>query len=756
MRVVAHAAEWDLAVLQVEQDRPEAAAWVRPASPSPVVVALGAGSVEGCEAVGFPDEEVQQPNGAGPGEVVRQSEQLRGTLMPKGQAKPPVALRPGSPREWMPLDASTTAPGEQAGWRGMSGAGVVLPDGRLAGVVAAAESAHQERRLYVVPLAPALTKAPDLTAALATVAGARVVVEAQLAPAYRRVLYSKSLRADGTPQQLGEIADLGAFGVKPVDLADELTYLNYVPRDDDAELTRALREAVAAKRVLLLVGDSGSGKSRSAAQATRDAFAAHRLVRPVEHLLPQLPDLPFADLGPAVVWLDDVEKYAHTALREILERLLADGAAVVGTIRRKELQALTLTGEIRNPSGEALADNRLVQRLDWKREWSPAERDRTAQHVSNPLARAAVATGLPLGVWAVAGPQLVNQLALARSDEDYPCRFQLVRAVLDWYRTGLTIPTPRPVALGLINAAYLGQPASEDEITDAIEWCTHPIDIGGRRARYSLLTGQPDQSLAINDYVQDHDRRHDPPPIPDTTWSASIANAPDAESIWGVGTSAYQAGHTATAQTAMRVVAAAGHTDAMYNLGLLLEDQNPAEAQQWYEQAANAGHIGAMSNLGVLWIDQNPAEAQRCYEQAANAGHTDAMYNLGLLLKDRDPAEAQHLYEQAANAGHTESMVKLGVLLKDRDPAEARLWWERAARAGHIGAMNNLCVLLKDRDPAEVRHWHEQAAKAGHIGAMNNLGVLLKDQDPAEARHWWERAAAGDTDAIENLRKMTE
>ena len=61
MRVVAHAVEWDLAVLEVDQDRPEAAAWVPPVSPSPVLVSVGAGSVEGCEAVGFPDEEVQRP-----------------------------------------------------------------------------------------------------------------------------------------------------------------------------------------------------------------------------------------------------------------------------------------------------------------------------------------------------------------------------------------------------------------------------------------------------------------------------------------------------------------------------------------------------------------------------------------------------------------------------------------------------------------------------------------------------------------------
>ena len=585
MRVVADAPDWDVVVLEVEPSRPEAAAWERPASPSATVVAVGGTSEESCEAVGFPDQEIQHPEeAAGSGEWVRQSEQLRGTLLPMGQAKPPTASRPGLPREWMPLDASTATPGVQAGWRGMSGAGVLLADGRLAGIAVAAEAGHQQRRLYVVPLAVALAQSAKFAAAMAAVVGVPVVAEARSAPSYRRVLYNESLRADGTPLELGEDVDLGVFGVKRVDLTDEPTYLNYVPRDDDDRLTEALHEAAAAKRMLLLVGDSGSGKSRSAAQATSGAFAAYRLVRPVEHQLPQLLDLPLADLGLVVVWLDDVEKYAHPGLREILNRLLDAGAAVVGSIRSKELQALTTTGEVRNPSGETLTDERLVERLDWKRDWSQSERDRTARHVTNPVARQAVAGGLPLGVWAVAGPQLVNRLTLAHANEDYPARPALVRAVLDWCRTGLTTPIPQPVAVELINHAYLGQAANENDITEAIDWCTRPIDIGGRRAHYSLLARQDDQRLAVNDYIQDHDRRHDPPPIPDRTWSAALAGASDTTSMWGIALTADKAGPAAIALSAWRTLAAAGDTNAMVNLGALLEDQT--------ESAAAAGTSG--------------------------------------------------------------------------------------------------------------------------------------------------------------------
>jgi hypothetical protein len=531
----------------------------------------------------------------------------------------------------MPLDATDTAtPREQKGWLGMSGAGVVLADGRLAGTVVDAEGAHQQRRLYAVPLAGALAQSAELAAAVAAVVGAPVVPEVRAAPTYRRLLYPESLGADGVPLQLSEVVDLGVFGVKPVDLAGEPPYLNYVPRDDDGRLTQALGEAAAAKRMLLLVGDSGSGKSRSGAQAARRAFPAHRLLRPAEHQLAQLADVPLADVSPALVWLDDMEGYAHPAVRAILQRLLDAAAVVVATVRREQLKALTRSGEIRNPAGEALTDQRLVHRVDWKREWSPSERERTAEHVTNLVARQAVADGLPLGVWAVAGPQLINKLAETSNDEDYPARFKLVRVVLDWYHTGLTTPTPRPVAVDLLNHAYLDQPASADDITDAISWCTGPINVGGRKASYSLLTLQ-DNGLGINDYIQDHDRRHDPPPIPDPTWSAALSNAPDANSTWSVGASAYVAGHTAIVQAAMRTLADAGNTSAMNNLGVLLKDQDPAAAQQWYEQAARAGHTDAMLNLGLLLEDRDPVAAQQWYQQAARAGHTDAMNKLGRM-----------------------------------------------------------------------------------------------------------------------------
>src|SRR5439155_26670455 len=188
-------------------------------------------------------------------------------VLASGQGKKPVNPDRKLPRRWVPFDVDTAAPDKQEGWGGMSGAGVILPagDGRLLGLVVAAEADHQERRLYVVPLATALDQDRALSEAVAGLAGA-VRVEARTAPRFRDALKPECLGSDGLPCAIGDIDDVGAFGAKPADLPGESQYLTYVPRDGDGELQDSLAEAMEEGKMLLLVGSSAAGKSRSAAE----------------------------------------------------------------------------------------------------------------------------------------------------------------------------------------------------------------------------------------------------------------------------------------------------------------------------------------------------------------------------------------------------------------------------------------------------------------------------------------------------------
>ena len=201
--------------------------------------------------------------------------------------------------------------------------------------------------------------------------------------------------------------------------------------------------------------------------------------------------------------------------------------------------------------------------------------------------------------------------------------------------------------------------------------------------------------------------------------------------------------------------AAGGHVKAMNNLGALLAGSDRDQARTWLEKGARAGNIEAMANLGALLVEADPGQARPWLEKAAQAGSTVAMTNLGVMLADSDPGQARPWLEKAAQAGSTVAMFNLGAQLKDRHPDQARRWFEKSAQAGDMRAMFALGILLEESRPAQSRRWYEQAAQRGHDGAMVSLGVQLKDSDPDQARHWLEKGAeAGNTLGMYGLALM--
>ncbi|MGO9961459.1 MAG: tetratricopeptide repeat protein, partial [Solirubrobacteraceae bacterium] len=676
-------------------------------------------------------------------------------MAPAGQAKPPVNPERPLPRRWLPFDVETAAASTQADWRGMSGAGVVLDDGRLIGIVVTAESGHGQRRLYLVPLADALSAAPGLAQQLEDVAGRTQIVEIREAPLYRDTCEIDALGGDGQPELIENVAELEVFGVKPADVPGEPTYLNYVSRDADGELRTALREAIDARRMLLVVGGSAAGKSRSTAEAVRELLPQHRFIRPRPEKLAEVCNLPLGDLGPAVVWLDDVQQHADQALRDTLKRLLGAGLVVIGTIRRAELEVLARPGEVRNPAGQALTDEKLVHRINWRIEWSEEEQARLAEHVTDAdLLEAVTRGGTSLGAYVVAGPLLVRRLDDARADEDHPWRYALVRTVLDWYRTGTAQPISSDVALRLLGTSLGDGTPEQDEIEDALAWAATAVIGEGRKTRRSLIirissgSAYRDrrtidahiranaEALLVNDYLIDHEQRRPFGAIRDPVWRAALELSTD-DSRLNIATVAYYEHEHIIALDALGPLAAAGNINAMNNLGLLLKDSDPDSARRWWEQAAAGGHLDAMVNLGLLLEEISPDATYRWWEKAAAAGHVGAMFHLGVLLEDDDRAAALDWLERAAAAGHADAMFGLWILLKASAPDTARDWLEQAAAARQARAMFDLGVLIQDSDPAAALDLMEQSAMAGHVEAMFGLGVLM-DSDRDAARHWYE------------------
>jgi len=493
------------------------------------------------------------------------------------------------PKRWMPFDADGSTPGTQAGWGGMSGAGVVLADGRLAGLVTTAEAGHQQRRLYVVPFADVLVQSGKIARALAAVLAGPVVVEVRDAPLYRDVLLDGCLAPDGFPVLTGE-AGYKAFGVKPAGVVGEPDFLDYVPRDTDHKLREGLQTAQAEHRMLVVVGGSAGGKSRSTAEAARLLLPGHRLLCPRQASLGRLRELPMADLGPALVWLDDAERYEERAFGDTVERLLRSGVTVVATIRRSELEAKMPKGDLRNPFGEALADTELVVEVAWPVIWNDQERQRVSEHVNYPALLDWVAAGHSPSAWAVAGPALQDRLRDAEADDERPARYALVRAVLDWYRTGIAQPVPLATATDLLEASLPGG-AEAAEIEDALRWGLESVVGASRTTRQSLLakTATAD-AVTVHDYIQDADTKTATGPVADVVWVAALADAASDDARFAIGVAAAVQDNTAIAAEGWLPLAGRGHTDAMFNLGVVLSEGDPGQARQWYERAAEDGN----------------------------------------------------------------------------------------------------------------------------------------------------------------------
>jgi tetratricopeptide (TPR) repeat protein len=86
-------------------------------------------------------------------------------------------------------------------------------------------------------------------------------------------------------------------------------------------------------------------------------------------------------------------------------------------------------------------------------------------------------------------------------------------------------------------------------------------------------------------------------------------------------------------------------------------------AEHFWRLAVAAGDIKAGINLANLYKErrQNHDEIIRLYTQAIDAGNVDAIRNLALYIEDDDPEGAETLYLQAVEVGDAKSCANLAL-----------------------------------------------------------------------------------------------
>ena len=212
-----------------------------------------------------------------------------------------------------------------------------------------------------------------------------------------------------------------------------------------------------------------------------------------------------------------------------------------------------------------------------------------------------------------------------------------------------------------------------------------------------------------------------------------------------------------------------------------------AQALEAYRVAAAAGDPGAARKVALLLEDDQPDEAESVLRGSADAGDLDAAHELARLLTERGrPGEALGLLRRAADLGHLGAAVALGAALFEQgDADEGETWLRIAAEAGAGDADEQLTRILESQlasaDEAgakeEARRWRDKlealgtdrarlalghrawrslrldeavahlrpVAEKGDLAAVLALGEVYLELDRAhEAYDWYLRAAQAD------------
>ena len=580
-----------------------------------------------CIAIGFPDA------AAGPSGL-RDSEQAPGRLHPAAAARDPNGL--------IPFDVDISVPDDAALWGGFSGSAVVDQQTRLVGLIAKAHPGRQQRRLLVVPIEDAAGD-PGFAAAAAAV-GLDPIVEDYQAPLWRQSVEPRALIATGVPLTVADVEDLKVFGVHgPSSAATRSSYVDYVKRDKDRVLEAALLEARSGgRRIVLILGDSAAGKSRSASEAVRrdPVLRRWRLVVPLAD--GGLARLANADLGwrDTVLWLDDLDKYLARGLDlGTLRRVLGDNPTVVVVATMRTIQLRARQSELADPAWGFLTDDSEVTRVDLEASFSDDEVQAASAKISDTTLLGALHDGAGLGEWLVAGPELMKRLndgqGLDRAFAD---------TVISWYRTGLNQPLAKEEArrLWIITLPQAPrqrllsrEPGEQSKLFDhAAAWACQPV-IGRDLYEQALITKSADGYVAHSYVVDQTERNPQRPPVPDPVWQQALqfaTTSPESGQkpgrIWAVANAAYLEHALACAMTAMQTLAQAGDASALSNVGVLL------------------GELGRREEAAGVY-DQVVARFGEAPEPALREQVAKALFNKGVTLGQLGRSEEEAgVYDQ--------------------------------------------------------------------------------------------------------------
>jgi len=129
-------------------------------------------------------------------------------------------------------------------------------------------------------------------------------------------------------------------------------------------------------------------------------------------------------------------------------------------------------------------------------------------------------------------------------------------------------------------------------------------------------------------------------------------------------TDAYYAGELDTVIKPLSELAREGNITAIFRLANVLSNMGEIDQAKYFWRIALAGgHTAAANNLAnQLKHEGKKQEAMKLYQISAKAGESDGLFNLGLLVEEDDPSEAEKYFLEAVQAGHPKACANLAVM----------------------------------------------------------------------------------------------
>jgi cellulose synthase operon protein C len=516
---------------------------------------------------------------------------------------------------------------------------------------------------------------------------------------------------------VGEVPPYGIVGVSPSKYLERDPDPPYVRRDIDKRLDDALVQ----QRFLVLVGHSKTGKSRSAFEAMRRLFPTSTLVVPfssTRSLAQLIRDPPFDVDSPfPVLWLDELDRYlgdpngvdralVHECMRSDRRMVL------VGTISQRWRDRLADTPGAIGSAARAVLEHATQVELPSQlsaRELAEAER----RYPDDAFGRG----GRSIGEQAVLAHELERRYELGPAAA--PVGWALVRAAIDWRRTGMTRPI-QPIDLRELALRYLDRPQvdriSEASYERALAWARWRVT--PRIALLQASTERPARFRAFDHIVEYADRQAGPGTgVPSATWDFVLERASPQEAA-RIGSVAYTGHAHESAHDAWSQASASRDEDVAWWAAEQLAslhggrdregDRVPGEemlavvrperlprsavdqglrlvhhgdlrsARVAFAQAIASGDPDeapqAAVHLGLLFAEEGDVEgADEAFGWAATSGHWDyapwGFLALGsLLARLGDVGYAQRAYRHVIDSGHPDAGAEAARRLKALPP----------------------------------------------------------------------------------------